>query len=145
MERRERLGVLARAPHGLFEQQWGELGLDPAFDIVRGPQTGLVSARGRLGGGGAAFPFGDMVATRATVRLEDGRIGHAMLMGRDGKRVTIAAVVDALAQNEADAKRIDDELIGPLSAAIEDTDKLHAQEVAATKVDFFTMVRGEDQ
>lgn len=144
-ERRARLGVLAQAPSTLLHETWQAMNLDPEFELLRGPQTGLVSLRGRIGGGGAPFPFGDATATRASVRLKDGRTGHAMALGRDENRVIVSAVVDALCQDEDQAAIIDDQLLRPLADAIGERDREAAAQVAATRVDFFTMVRGEDE
>lgn len=142
--RKRRFAILSQAPNKVFANLWSAMGLDPEFEILRGPETGLVSLRGRIGGGGAPFPFGDATATRATVKLKDGRIGHSALLGRNAPRVTIAAVVDALCLNSADEERIEREFIAPLADAISQHDKKMSAQAAATKVDFFTMVRGED-
>jgi len=143
-QNKDRQAVIAQAAPAALKIAWEALGLDPDFTMVRGPDTGLVALRGRIGGGGAPFPFGDATSTRTTVRLGDGRIGHAFLLGRDHARATIAAVVDALCQHNEDAQRIDEELIRPLSAEVNARDRKRQAETAATRVDFFTMVRGED-
>ena len=67
-----------------------------------------------------------------------------MVLGRDQAKVKLAAVIDALAQDETMAARLDDAVIAPLEAAITKRDRDRAAETAATKVDFFTMVRGDD-
>ena len=67
-----------------------------------------------------------------------------MMLGRDTNRVTIAAVIDALCQNADDRKKIDSELLAPLEASILERDATRSAQTAATRVDFFTMVRGED-
>ena len=143
-DRRTRMALLSQASPKVFAKQWQQLGIDPEFEILRGPETGLVSLKGRIGGGGAPFPFGDATATRVSVRLADNRVGHAMMLGRDTNRVTIAAVIDALCQNADDRKKIDSELLAPLEASILERDATRSAQTAATRVDFFTMVRGED-
>ena len=35
-------------------------------ELLRGPETGLVTVRGRIGGGGAPFNTGEATVTRAT-------------------------------------------------------------------------------
>ena len=37
------------------------------------------------------------------------------------------------------------EVLGPLRVAVDEADRLRRAETAATRVDFFTMVRGEDE
>jgi alpha-D-ribose 1-methylphosphonate 5-triphosphate synthase subunit PhnG len=142
--RQQRMAVLARGDARQLAEGWASLGIDPEFELVRGPETGLIALRGRMGGGGAPFNFGEATATRATVRLGDGTVGHAIALGRDAGRVKLAAVIDALAQDEAMAERIDAAIIAPLQEALDARDRRRAAETAATRVDFFTMVRGED-
>lgn len=142
--RRHRLSVLAQGDAALLAECWNGLGIDPECELVRGPEIGLVALRGRMGGGGAAFNLGEATATRATVRLSDGATGHAMALGRDKAKARLAAVIDALAQDDIMAARLDEAVIAPLEAAIAARDAARAAETAATKVDFFTMVRGDD-
>ncbi len=144
LRRQQRMRTLACAADGSLVRLWGQLGLDPAFEALRGPETGLVALRGRIGGSGAPFNFGEATATRATVRLENGAVGHAMMLGRDRAAVTIAAVIDALAHDPALEARIEQEIIAPLQHERAGLDSQRRQETAATRVDFFTMVRGED-
>jgi alpha-D-ribose 1-methylphosphonate 5-triphosphate synthase subunit PhnG len=139
-----RLSVLAKADGKKLVQLWTKLGLDPEFSMLRPPQTGLVGMRGRIGGGGDAFNFGEATVTRATIKLASGAVGHAYALGRDVTKAKLSAIIDALAQDHEMAEQIDRVVIMPLSKEAEDRDALRAAQTAATKVDFFTMVRGED-
>lgn len=142
--RRDRMAVLARATPTALKARWQALGIDPACTVLRGPESGLVMLRGRIGGTGSAFNLGDATATRATVKLENGAVGHAMALGRDRARAQLSAVIDALCQDAVMEARIEDELVAPLRAELDAADATRRAETAATKVDFFTMVRGED-
>ncbi len=141
---RRRMAVLAQADAGELARLWPALDTDPAFTLVRGPETGLVTLRGRIGGGGSAFNFGEATVTRATVKLADGTVGHAWMLGRDHAKAKLAAVIDALAGQPAMAPRVEDEIIVPLARLQNEADERRRCETAATRVDFFTMVRGED-
>ncbi|WP_253383900.1 phosphonate C-P lyase system protein PhnG [Notoacmeibacter sp. MSK16QG-6] len=145
IRRRDRFAVLARCELDDLEQQFRTLGLNPEVTFLRPIETGLVMLRGRAGGTGAAFNLGEATVTRASVRLGDGRIGHSVALGRDRKRATLAAVVDALAAEADDEQRIETAIIAPLRQKLAEEDRREAELVAATKVDFFTMVRGEDE
>ena len=74
----------------------------------------------------------------------DGSVGHAMSLGRVPEKVRQAAVIDALCGDDTRAARIDAELIAPIEQALAQADERRRQETAATRVDFFTLVRGED-
>ncbi|WP_417516103.1 phosphonate C-P lyase system protein PhnG [Minwuia sp.] len=142
--RKQRMAVLARADGGQLRKLWAGLGLDPAFEMLRGPETGLATVRGRISGDGAPFNFGDVTVTRATVRLDNGTVGHAYRLGRDRGAASLSAVVDAMAQDDALAPCIDTELVRPLEDSLEMRDERRRAETEATRVDFFTLVRGDD-
>jgi len=77
------------------------------------------------------------------VQLQGGEIGHAYVQGRDKTHATQAAVIDALMHTDkADTMR--EHILDPLSENFERARAARAARAAATKVDFFTMVRGED-
>jgi len=137
------MAALAVAPADALVASWRDWPYSPGFKVVRGPETGLVMVRGRTGGGGAPFNLGEATVTRATVRLETGEIGHSYALGRDGEKARIAALLDALWQRPADRPAVE-ALVGRLRQAALAADLHRREETAATRVNFFTMVRGED-
>jgi alpha-D-ribose 1-methylphosphonate 5-triphosphate synthase subunit PhnG len=116
-------------------------GID-AVRLLRAPEIGLAMVRGRIGGGGAPFNLGEVPVTRCSVALANGVVGHAYLAGRDREKARAAAILDALMQTEA-APAIERELLTPLEAEIRRRDANRNAKVAATRVDFFTLVRGD--
>jgi alpha-D-ribose 1-methylphosphonate 5-triphosphate synthase subunit PhnG len=142
--RRRAVGLLARAMTDELRAAWDKLPAKPEVKPVRGPETGLVMVRGRIGGGGAPFNLGEATVTRATVLLASGTAGHGQALGTSKDNVRLAAIFDALWQ-EADTRDfVETTLLGPIEARIAVEDKQKAEETAATRVDFFTMVRGDD-
>lgn len=113
-------------------------------ELLRGPETGLVTVRGRIGGGGAPFNTGEATVTRATVRLPSGQIGHAYALGRDKEKVRLAAILDASWCMDETRAAVEEKVVAPLLRCAAEADARRRAETAATKVDFFTMVRGED-
>ncbi|MCX7303665.1 MAG: phosphonate C-P lyase system protein PhnG [Hyphomicrobiales bacterium] len=113
-------------------------------ELLRGPETGLVTVRGRIGGGGAPFNTGEATVTRATVRLPSGQVGHAYALGRDREKVRLAAILDAVWCDARTRAMVEEKVVAPLLRRQAETDARRRAEVNATKVDFFTMVRGED-
>ena len=135
------LGLLARAPGARLATLLPDL---PPFDWLRAPEAGAVMVRGRMGaGGGAPFNLGEMTVTRCALRLADGTVGHAVVQGRDRGHATRVAVIDALLQGAA-AARIEASVLAPLRAEEATRRRVRAEKAAATKVEFFTLVRGED-
>jgi alpha-D-ribose 1-methylphosphonate 5-triphosphate synthase subunit PhnG len=143
-DRKRIVDLLARATRAELDTALADLGGVPGHALLRGPDTGLVMIRGRIGGGGAPFNLGEATMSRASIRLTDGRIGHGYRLGTDRKAVTLAAIVDAIAQDEASCAALEMGLFAPISARLEQEALQTCNETAATKVDFFTMVRGED-
>ena len=143
-ERKAVMATLAQASGDDIARLWDEAGLTSEAELLRGPETGLVTVRGRIGGGGAPFNVGETTVTRATVRLPTGQVGHSYMLGRDRKKAKLAAIADALWQDPAQRQTVETVLVAPLRAAQGEAREKRRAETAATKVDFFTMVRGED-
>lgn len=141
-DRKRALDVLATAPALALAERWDAFAGKPEHRCIRGPETGLVMVRGRAGGGGAPFNLGEATVSRASVRIVSGEVGHGYCLGRDHAKAEIIAVIDALRQR--DATRIDTEIIEPLRAHSETAAEHARAETAATRVDFFTMVRGDN-
>lgn len=142
-ERQAWMGLCARAPVGRLVALLDTLGPRPGFAWLRRPEVGTVMLRGRMGATGGPFNLGEMTATRCALRLADGTVGHGWVQGRDRAGAEAAALVDALMQTAA-AERVREGVLGPLAAEAEGQRRLRAEKAAATRVEFFTLVRGED-
>lgn len=143
-ERPKWMGLLARAKPAKLAALMAAANLAEPYDLLRAPETGLIMVRGRMGGEGAPFNLGEMTVTRCSVTLASGMAGHSMVAGRDEAHAANAALVDALMADETRRAEIIRLILAPLAqaeaAAVED----RARASAVTKVDFFTVARGED-
>jgi alpha-D-ribose 1-methylphosphonate 5-triphosphate synthase subunit PhnG len=142
-ERRHWMSVLAKADVRRLEAAYEELVPKPSHARLRGPETGMVMVRGRAGGSGDPFNLGEMTVTRCTVRLAEGQVGHGYVAGRDQRHGELAALFDALLQDTAKRPGLMRDLIDPLRAALMARQAERSAKAAATKVEFFTLVRGE--
>ncbi|MEM7640895.1 MAG: phosphonate C-P lyase system protein PhnG [Pseudomonadota bacterium] len=142
MERKDWIGLLGRTKPAALRTAAASLGEMPQPDWLRRPETGSVMVRGRTGGTGAAFNLGEVTATRCALRLE-GKEGHAIVQGRDADHATRAAWIDALMQG-ARADEVRRTVLVPLADAERERRDTSARKAEATRVDFETMVRGED-
>ncbi|PZQ99839.1 MAG: phosphonate C-P lyase system protein PhnG [Cereibacter sphaeroides] len=140
-DRRNWMGLLARSGADRLAELLPDL---PDHSLLRAPEVGAVMVRGRTGATGAAFNLGEMTVTRCSLRLASGEVGHAYVQGRDRGHATRAAVVDALMQG-ARAEVVRAGVLAPLAAEETARRETRAAKAAATKVEFFTLVRGEDQ
>ncbi|MGE3150275.1 MAG: phosphonate C-P lyase system protein PhnG [Pseudorhodoplanes sp.] len=142
--RREAVRVLAGAATAEIEQLLRTLASLPAFEDMRPAESGLLMLRGRIGGDGAPFNFGEATVSRATIRLESGETGFGYALGRDASKARLIALCDAMLQTEIYRVPLEDKVLSPLRLKQEKARDVKAQEIAATKVEFFTLVRGED-
>lgn len=114
----------------------------PAHESLREPENGLVMVRGRIGGDGASFNLGEATVSRAALRLVTGEIGIGYTLGRDSEKARLIALCDALIQTSEHAETIETQVLAPLRARIAADRDRKAAETAATRVDFYTLVRG---
>ena len=138
------ISVLAQTPVGEVEAHWRAVSDPPAYRMLRWPETGLVMVRGRAGGTGTRFNLGEMTVTRCAVQLEGGAVGLAYVRGRDRRHAELVAVFDALLQDPARTEALDRAVVTPLAAAQAARRHAAAERVAPSRVEFFTMVRGEE-
>ena len=115
----------------------------PAHEDLREPENGLVMVRGRVGGDGAPFNLGEATVSRAVVRLSTGEVGFGYTLGRDRHKAKLIALCDAMVQSEEFAAAVEADVIAPLRTAMIERQNRKSAEAAATRVDFYTLVRGE--
>jgi alpha-D-ribose 1-methylphosphonate 5-triphosphate synthase subunit PhnG len=115
----------------------------PAHENLREAEDGLVMVRGRIGGDGAPFNLGEATVSRAAVRLATGEVGFGYTLGRDRDKARMIALCDALVQSDEFAGAVEEKILAPLRATIVSRQSRKAAETAATRVDFYTLVRGE--
>ena len=142
-DRQEWLSLLATSNAQMLGTLWAEAGLAPDYVVLRKAEIGAVMVRGRAGSVGKPFNLGEMTVTRASLRLADGTVGHGWCQGRDRQQAETVALVDALMQGP-EAARLDKAVLQPLRDARAERRRSRAERAAATKVDFFTMARGDD-
>ena len=142
-DRQHWMAVLAKSNADAIESVWDEVPDKPEWDCIRPPEVGMVMVRARAGGTGQRFHMGEMTVTRCVVRLDAGNVGHAYVAGRDSRHAELAAVIDALMQQPARQSELRRIVVDPLETALAEERGRTARRTAATKVDFFTMVRGE--
>ncbi|MBS8261903.1 phosphonate C-P lyase system protein PhnG [Roseibium polysiphoniae] len=142
--RQEIMAVMAETPASALAKAFESYPDHPSHELVRGPETGLVMVRGRMGGTGGAFNLGEVTVTRCVVRLATGETGSSYILGRHKQHALQAAILDGLWQNPDHRQKVEDDILAPLENSRRQRQEEIKAETAATKVDFFTMVRGDD-
>jgi alpha-D-ribose 1-methylphosphonate 5-triphosphate synthase subunit PhnG len=138
------MSLLARADLNQLEEAWQATERRPSYRRLRGPEIGLVMLRGRMGGRGADFNVGEATVSRCTVEIDQGTIGHAYVLGRHARHAELAAVFDALLQDSARRPGLWERLLKPIERRLTAQQAEQARRREATRVEFFTMVRGDD-
>src|SRR6266849_9482196 len=142
--RRAAMATLADARASEIAGGLAALGDNIEHVELRPVETGLVMLQGRIGGDGAAFNLGEATVTRASVRILSGEIGFSYVLGRDRDKARLAALCDALWQNPSSREQLERHVLAPIKARQENERAQQSARTAATRVDFFTLVRGED-
>lgn len=140
--RADAIALLAKADRHVLEAALAAHWQNQTYRLLKPAETGLLMLRGRIGGDGAAFNVGEATVSKAIIELPDGTRGYGQCLGRDAKKAEYAAVLDALWQ--IDTEEVELVVLGPVRAALADKRAREVSQTAATKVDFFTLVRGED-
>ena len=141
-QRKAAMAVLAHATSSEIAGHLAAITL-PAHENLREAENGLVMVRGRIGGDGAPFNLGEATVSRAAVRLASGEVGFGYTLGRDREKARMIALCDALIQTGDHADRVEALVLAPLRERMISERSRRAAEAAATRVDFYTMVRGE--
>ena len=136
--------VLTHSQPAALSARMNALSLAPGYDILRAPEIGLVQIQARMGGTGERFFAGDATLTRAAIRLHSGTLGYGYVLGRDKAHAERCAVIDALLQEQPHFQTLMETLISPLEADRAARLAARQAEVNTSRVDFFTLVRGDN-
>jgi alpha-D-ribose 1-methylphosphonate 5-triphosphate synthase subunit PhnG len=156
--------LLALASEDALQELLRPLVQAVSYTFLRRPEAGLLMVEGKTGG--ARFNLGEMLITRCAVTLssapeqQDGaepsaNAGHAALpdspvqgyawiCGNRPRHAELAALCDALMQLPDYATRLSMELFDHLRALEAREAAEEERKTAPTRVDFFTLARGED-
>lgn len=141
--RQEWISILAKGRLEALEEAWAGLPEKPEYYFLRPPEIGLLLVRARFGGQGNQFNLGEMTITRCTVQVQGGFQGTAYIVGRQKRHAELAAVFDALLQDLDHHPKLMDSLILPIKKSLVLEKRMLAQKIDQTRVEFFTLVRGE--
>jgi alpha-D-ribose 1-methylphosphonate 5-triphosphate synthase subunit PhnG len=142
--RREAMAVLADSDGERIARLIESMGPIPDCEDQRRPENGLVMVRGRISGEGSPFNVGEATVSRAAIRLVSGETGFGYVLGRDRGKARSIALCDALLQSPEHRAAVERVVLTPLRQERDARRKQQAERTAATRVEFFTLVRGED-
>ncbi len=143
-DRQAWMSILARADFDDLQERWSSLSITPSYSKLRPAEIGMVMVRARVNGNGSPFNMGEATATRCSVKMKSGEVGASYILGRNKLHATLAAVIDGEMQRGEFQQKIRHELLTPLQAIEKVRQKRKQAKASKTKVDFFTLARGED-
>lgn len=141
-QRKEWIGLLASADPEWLEQQKNSLGLNPKPDFMVRPESGMIMMQARQDGAGPRFNLGEVTVSRCILKL-DGVMGYAMIMGSDLRHAELAALFDAMLQMPDPGPDLWETLVPELRRKQKECRDKEALDARSSKVEFFTMKRGE--
>lgn len=141
-KRKSWMSLLATSNQSDLLNLWEQKKIKVNYVWLRTPEIGSIMAQGRMGVTGDKFNIGEVTITRCSLKLNCGTIGHSYVQGRSKKKAEISALCDALMQTKM-SKEINKNIIIPLEKIKKDNKHKILSKAEATKVDFFTLVRGE--
>lgn len=114
----------------------------PDYQFLKPPTIGSLMLRGKTESVGKQFNLGEATMTQCVLRLTDSHtVGYGYVLGRNKEKATLCASIDAMMQENPQA------LLPKLTEAqntLMAERQASQQDVQKTKVNFFTLVRGED-
>ena len=138
------MAVLARATAAELEAIFDHRGGLPPHTILKPAEVGTLMLEARAGGSGQRFNAGEATLTRCVVRLVPGRLGYSYSLGIDRRKALLAAVLDGLLQCPQTGRDLEQTVIAPLAEKQRQAREIASRKAAATKVDFFTLARGNE-
>ena len=141
-KRKSWMSLLATSSKNDLLNLWEQKKINIRYEWLRTPEIGSIMAQGRMGVTGDKFNIGEVTITRCSLKLNCGTIGHSYVQGRSKKKAEISALCDALMQTEM-SNEINKSIIIPLEKIKKNNKDKILSKAEATKVDFFTLVRGE--
>ena len=143
-KRKSWMSLLATSSQSDLLNLWEQKKIKVNYVWLRTPEIGSIMAQGRMGVTGDKFNIGEVTITRCSLKLDCGTIGHSYVQGRSKKKAEISALCDALMQTKL-TEKINKKIIKPLEKIKIDKKNKILSKAEATKVDFFTLVRGESE
>ena len=141
-KRKSWMSLLATSNKNDLLNLWEQKKINIRYEWLRTPEIGSIMAQGRMGVTGDKFNIGEVTITRCSLKLNCGTVGHSYVQGRSKKKAEISALCDALMQTEM-SNEINKSIIIPLEKIKKNNKDKILSKSEATKVDFFTLVRGE--
>lgn len=142
-ERQEWINILSSCnPTDLVEAR-ERLNADVYYNHIVEPETGLIMVQARADGSDSRFNMGEATVSKCVLEVEERYLGYGMVMGSDLEHAELAALFDGLLQHPDFQDDLKNNLINSLKEKQKQRDESLKKQAADTRVEFFTLKRGE--
>ena len=141
MLRPEWISIFSKTSEDLLKNSLDHINFKENYDVLLGPEIGSIMIQGRAGGTGDKFNLGEATLTKCIVKFQE-KTGYSYHLGRNLIKSEYGAILDALMQIES----YNSKLLMYVKEFQEEIQKEKTKIIAGSsesKVDFFTMVRGD--
>ncbi len=142
-DRQRWMALLASASVKDLETEKGKLRSDIDWHFILKPEVGLLMVQSKADGSHPGFNLGEMSVTKCVIEVQDQYLGYAMVSGSNPMHAELAALFDGFLQHPEFRDDLKDNLIARLVQKQKERDRVLEQEAADTRVEFFTLKRGE--
>ncbi|MEL5848590.1 MAG: phosphonate C-P lyase system protein PhnG [Candidatus Igneacidithiobacillus chanchocoensis] len=133
------LSALALAQVGRLVDLAAEVDAWPGYEVLRGPETGLVPLPARADGSGELFVLADLLTTHISICDQNGYTGIGWVLGDNAEHALWIARWDAFLQEPRSAERYALRLLATLEEDREQRNRQRESELQTTQVEFFTL------
>ena len=142
-ERQNWIRILSGADTSRLILEYKKLAISVPHTTISGPETGLIMVQARADGSGPRFNLGEMSVSKCLLKVDDRYLGYGMVMGSEPEHARLAALFDGLLQHPDFSSQLKRDLIQKLEQEQKEAEKKMTQETGKSRVEFFTMKRGE--
>lgn len=141
MLRPEWISIFSKTNESLLKNSLDHINFKENYDVLLGPEIGSNMIQGRAGGTGDKFNLGEATLTKCIVKFQE-KTGYSYHLGRNLIKSEYGAILDALMQIESYHSKL-------LIYVKEFQEQIQKEKIkiiadsSESKVDFFTMVRGD--
>ena len=141
--RKEWITLLGSADPVDLEAAIKELANKVEITHVMKPETGMIMVQAKADGSNGRFNLGEVTVSRCVLEVNNNFMGTSWVMGSDLRHAELAALFDALLQDPDTHDQLATTLIKELKAKQTAKNERLARDASDTRVEFFTLKRGE--
>ncbi|MFH2093346.1 MAG: phosphonate C-P lyase system protein PhnG [Pseudomonadota bacterium] len=143
INREDWIGLLGSADPADLESALEKLNHSIEFTHIVKPETGMLMVQAKADGSNSRFNLGEITVSKCILEINGQYMGAGWTMGSNLRHAELAALFDGLFQDPLLQETLNQTLIPLLKDKQLAKDERRLKDAADTKVEFFTLKRGE--